>query len=232
LTRPSADAARHSVPGAARRGTGPLGTGPLGTGLLGTGLLGTAALLAACGTATQGTGATSASASPSSAHSARTATASPAPAASAGVTSCTTSALKAELDTAKSSGAAGSIYYPLDLTNISGSTCTLLGYPGVSFVTGPSGTLLGRTATRNPVAPAATITLAPGQVAHATLQVAEAGNYNQAQCSPVTAHWLRVFPPDQTAALYLHFTTQACSARLPHGVGSQLSVSVVRPGAS
>jgi hypothetical protein len=47
----------------------------------------------------------------------------------------------------------------------------------------------------------------------------------------VTAHWLKVFPPDQTAALYARFRTQACSARLPAGIGSQLSVSVFQPGA-
>jgi hypothetical protein len=114
---------------------------------------------------------------------------------------------------------------------IPGSSCTLFGYPGVSFVTGPSGTQLGRAAARNPVVPAATITLGPGQAAHATLKVAEAGNYDPAQCKPVTAHWLKVFPPDQTAALYASFTTQACSARLPRAVGSQLSVSVFQPGA-
>jgi hypothetical protein len=77
-----------------------------------------------------------------------------------------------------------------------------------------------------------TVTLAPGQVAHATLQVAQAGNYDPAQCKPVTAHWLRIFPPDQTAPLYVSFTTKACSARLPHSVGSQLAVSVFQPGAS
>ena len=144
---------------------------------------------------------------------------------------CATSALKAAVNTAKPGAAAGSIYYPLDLTNISGSTCTVFGYPGVSFVTGPSGTLIGRAATRNPVKPATTVTLAPGQVAHATLQVAQAGNYDPAQCKPVTAHWLRIFPPDQTAPLFVSFTTTACSARLPHSVGSQLAVSVFQPGA-
>lgn len=193
-------------------------------------LLGTAALIAACGTATQNPSGNQTSASPSTAHSGAAPTA-PSGSTSAGSTACATSALKVAVDTAKSSGAAGSIYYPLDFTNISGSPCTLFGYPGVSFVTGPSGTLLGRAATRNPVVPAATVTLAPGTVAHATLQVAEAGNYDPAQCHPVTAHWLRVYPPDQTAALYAHFTTQACSARLPHSIGSQLSISAVQPGA-
>jgi Domain of unknown function (DUF4232) len=200
-------------------------------------LLSTAALLAACDMASQSTGSPAAAGTPTAAAtSASTAPASPAPVTSSGssaaVTMCATSALKAAVNTAKPGAAAGSIYYPLDLTNISGSTCTVFGYPGVSFVTGPSGALLGRAATRNPVKPATTVTLAPGQVAHATLQVAQAGNYDPAQCKPVTAHWLRIFPPDQTAPLFVSFTTKACSARLPHSVGSQLAVSVFQPGAS
>jgi Domain of unknown function (DUF4232) len=215
--------------------TGLLRTGLLRTGLLSAGLLGAVALLAACGPKTQGSaGSGSASPNVSSAASASASATSPNPAVStsASVTGCATSALKVAVNTSKPGAAAGSIYYPVDFTNTSASTCTLFGYPGVSFVTGPSGTLMGRAATRNPVKPAATVTLAPGQVAHATLQVAAAGNYSPAQCKPVTAHWLRVFPPNQTAALVVHFTTQACSARLPHSVGSQLSTTVVQPGAS
>lgn len=194
------------------------------------GLLCAAALLAACGTASQnspGGGSTSPSAPP-----AQSTAAAPTASASAGGSACATSGLKVAVDTAKSSGAAGSIYYPLDFTNTSASPCTLFGYPGVSFVTGQGGTQLGRAAHRNPVAPAATVTLAPGAVAHATLQVAEAGNYDATQCKPVTAHWLKVFPPDQTGAAYADFTTQACSARLPNNIGSQLSISVIQPGAS
>jgi hypothetical protein len=197
-------------------------------------LLSTAALLAACDTASQSTGGSAAASTPTAAATSA-APASSAPATSSSstaVTMCATSALKAAVNTAKPGAAAGSIYYPLDLTNVSGSTCTVFGYPGVSFVTGPSGTLIGRAATRNPVKPATTVTLAPGQVAHATLQVAQAGNYDPAQCKPVTAHWLRIFPPDQTAPLFVSFTTKACSARLPHSVGSQLAVSVFQPGAS
>ena len=196
------------------------------------GLLCAAAVMAACGTATQnpsGGGSTSASASP-----AQSTATSPAATGSggAGVTACSTSALKVAADTAKANGAAGSIYYPLDFTNVSSRPCTLFGYPGVSFVTGQSGTQLGRAATRNPVAHPVTITLAPGDVAHATLQVAEAGNYDPAQCSPVTAHWLKVFPPDQFSAAYVRFTTQACSAKLPSKIGSQLSISAIQHGAS
>jgi len=208
------------------------------------GLVGAAALLAACTSASQNTGG-SAPATQSAAPAASTSAAAPtSPAPDMGssssnnsnsgtpVTMCATSALKGRVKTTTAGAAAGSIYYPLDLTNVSGSTCTVFGYPGVSFVTGPSGTLLGRAASRNPAKPAATVTLAPGQVAHATLQVAQAGNYDPAQCKPVTAHWLRIYPPDQTVPLNVRFKAQACSARLPHSIGSQLSVTVFQPRAS
>ena len=73
------------------------------------------------------------------------------------------------------------------------------------------------------------VTLAPGGIAHAVLQVAEAGNYSSSACTPVTAHWLKIFPPNQVTAIYAHYEVQACSAKLPAKLGSQLDVYVVRP---
>ena len=51
-----------------------------------------------------------------------------------------------------------------------------------------------------------------GGVAHAWLQVAEAGNYPAATCQPVTAHWLRVYAPGETQALYVSHAFDACSS--------------------
>lgn len=144
---------------------------------------------------------------------------------------CPPSALRALVDTSQGGAAAGSVYYPIDFTNISQATCTMYGYPGVSFVTGPSGSIIGKPATRNPALRATTVRLAPGGVAHATVQVVQAGNYNRADCKPVTAHWLKIYPPNQFGAIYARLTIQACSKRLPSSLGSQLSVYVVRPGA-
>jgi hypothetical protein len=135
------------------------------------------------------------------------------------------------VDLAEGGAAAGSNYVPIDFTNTSGSACTMEGYPGVSFVRSPSGGQLGNAATRNPAAAPAMVTLAPGGIAHAVLQVAEAGNYSQSACTPVTAHWLKIFPPNQVTAIYAHYEVQACSARLPAKLGSQLAVYVIRPGA-
>jgi Protein of unknown function (DUF4232) len=199
-----------------------------------TALLCTALLAAACGKNTGNSGAglsTSPSAPPASSAAATSAPASPnAGGATPGAAACASSGLKMKVDTSQSGAAAGSTYVPIDFTNTTGSPCTLFGYPGVSFVTSPSGSQIGRPATRNPAASATLVTLAPGGTAHAIVQVADAGNYSASACAPVTAHWLKVFPPNQTAALYASFTVQACSAKLPHKLGSQLSVYVVRPG--
>jgi hypothetical protein len=207
---------------------------PGGAALLCTALLGIALLATAC---TKNTGSSGAASSPSAAASSAPATsaaASPsagaasAPGAAAG---CASSGLKVKVDTSQSGAAAGSTYVPIDFTNTTSSPCTLFGYPGVSFVTGPSGSQIGRPASRNPETAAALVTLAPGGEAHATIQVANAGNYSPSACSPVTAHWLKIFPPNQTVALYASYTVQACSAKLPSKLGHQLLVFVVRPGA-
>jgi hypothetical protein len=157
----------------------------------------------------------------------------PSPQSSTGpaITGCASSALKARVVTLQGGAAAGSSYYPIDFTNISGAACTMFGYPGVSFVTGQGGSRLGRPATRIAAVAPATVTLAPGGVAHATIQVADAGNYTRSECKPVTGHWLKIYPPNQFTAIYARFTTQVCSAKLPEPVGSQLGVYVVRPGA-
>ena len=194
-------------------------------------LLGIALLVAACGSSSSSSPPSSAT-SPSTAAAPSTPATSPAAPTStpsAAVASCASSGLKIKVDTSQSGAAAGSVYVPIDFTNITGSTCTLFGYPGVSFVTSPSGSQLGRAATRNP--PTATlVTLAPGGLAHAVLRVADAGNYSPSACVPVTAHWVRVYPPNQFNAIYARYKTQVCSARLPASIGRQVSVYVVRPG--
>jgi hypothetical protein len=205
--------------------------------LLGAAMLLATGALAACGPVNGNPASGGASAPPSGgAAAASSAPASPAssPATSDGSTvaaGCSSSSLSAHVDLAQGGAAAGSTYVPIDFTNTSGSACTMEGYPGVSFVRGPSGGQLGNAATRNPAAPPAMVTLAPGGIAHAILQVAGAGNYSQSACTPVTAHWLKIFPPNQATAIYAHYEVQACSARLPARLGSQLAVYVVRPGA-
>jgi len=108
-------------------------------------------------------------------------------------------------------GYAGGTYEVIDFTNTSASTCTLFGYPGVSLVSGPPYVQIVLAAKRQSTTPAALITLAPGDVANATLQIVDALNFPTATCSPAAATDLQVYPPGQTAAVYLPNKSEACA---------------------
>ena len=131
-----------------------------------------------------------------------------------GLAVCQSATLHVTVDTAAAGAAAGSTYYPVDFTNTSGSACGMYGYPGVSFVTAGSstGTQVGAAAQENPAFGKLAVRLAPGGVAHAWLQVAEAGNFPAHACKPQTVEWLKVFPPDQTVAIYVSHSFDACAA--------------------
>jgi uncharacterized protein DUF4232 len=153
--------------------------------------LATGALAAACGPV-HGNSASGGGSSPGSGGAAASsAPASPAssPAASHGgiaAAGCSSSALSARVDLAQGGAAAGSTYVPIDFTNTSGNACTMEGYPGVSFVRGPSGGQLGNAATRNPAASPAMVTLAPGGVAQTPRPARPGCPPNSAASSPCT----------------------------------------------
>jgi len=94
-------------------------------------------------------------------------------------------------------------------------------------VTAPGGGQIGPAATRNPATARQLVSLSPGQTVHAELQVVNAENYPPSGCGPVTARWLKIYPPNQTAPAYAGFTAQACSK--PEHI---LSVATVQPGAA
>jgi hypothetical protein len=157
------------------------------------------------GSTTQTPGATS-SASPAGTGSPSSGT--------AGLAVCQSASLRVTVNASRAGGAAGSTYYPVDFTNTSNSPCGMYGYPGVSFVTadGSVGRQIGAAAQENPGFGRLAVRLAAGGVAHAWLQVAQAGNYPPSTCQPVTAHWLRVFAPGETAASYVNHDFAACSS--------------------
>jgi hypothetical protein len=196
-------------------------------------LLGSAALAAACGsTQTRTTSTRQAAAEASEAAPLVSPSVDPSSATSATPdgSTCTAADLKVVLLAGSGGAAAGSEYYPLNFTNISSGPCVLDGYPGVSFVTSPSGQQIGSPASKNPAVAPAPVTLAPGTTGHSTLQVVDAQNYSAATCDPVTAHWLRVYAPGQTAAAEVSFTTMACSAQMASTLGSPLTVDAVKAG--
>jgi len=127
--------------------------------------------------------------------------------------SCATPGLAVWLDT-HGSGAAGSTYYDLEFTNLSGHPCTPLGYPGVSAV-GLGGRQLGTAALRNAHTPSRTVSLAAGGTASAVLQITDPGVFPKHSCRPVTAAGLRVYPPNQTESKVVPFPFGACSRNGP-----------------
>jgi hypothetical protein len=136
---------------------------------------------------------------------------------------CPTRSLGLKLGLAQ--GAAGSTYQVIDFTNISNGTCTLYGYPGVSLAGGKPVTQIGLAAAESHATPRKLITLPPGAVANAVLQIAHAVNFPAAKCHPVTADYLQIYPPNQTTPAYLHYSSQTCAKPV-----QVLTVSVVQAG--
>jgi len=122
-------------------------------------------------------------------------------------------------------GAAGSTELPLVFTNVSGRTCVLDGFPGVSYVQGGAdGAQVGAAATRSGESTGA-VTLAPNAAATAMVRAVEVRNYPEDTCAPTPVAGLRVYPPNDTGSIFVPYATTGCSET---GDGlNQLSVQAV-----
>jgi hypothetical protein len=141
-----------------------------------------------------------------------------------GPLACATSSLNVTLG--PSSGYAGGVDQTIVFTNTSGTTCTLFGYPGVSLVSAPPYKQIGLAAQRASRVPVKLITLATGAAANAVLQIVDALNFGSATCSPTQAAFLRIYPPNQTAPVYLADTSEICAQPI-----QTLFISAVQAGA-
>jgi hypothetical protein len=142
--------------------------------------------------------------------------------AAASAAPCSTSQLVVWLDTV-GNGAAGSVSYDLEFTNLWSHSCSLFGYPGVSAVD-LAGRQLGSAASRDAARAARRVSLAPGHTVSAAVRIVEPGNFPSASCHPAAAAGLRVFPPNTTASKVVPFPFVACSRSGP----TYLFVRVVR----
>lgn len=131
---------------------------------------------------------------------------------------CTTAELTGSLG--PGGGAAGSVIQTLVLTNTGSRTCYLRGFPGVSYVGGDDGTQVGPSAVMSGPR-GGDIRLGVGGSAGAELKLVHVGNYDAAACKPVPVRGLRVYPPGDTASLFVPREGTGCSATPP---GDQLSV--------
>lgn len=106
-------------------------------------------------------------------------------------------------------GAAGSVYYPIEFTNVGAKACTLYGFPGMSAWA--NGHRVGSPASWVHTVASRTVTVRPGGTAHTVLRVVNVANYPSSTCRPATATSIKVFPPSTTAAHYIPFRLRACS---------------------
>ncbi|WP_235563890.1 DUF4232 domain-containing protein [Arthrobacter sp. Soil763] len=125
----------------------------------------------------------------------------------AGPARCKAAHLTASLDS-RGGGAAGSVYIQLILKNTGTEPCLLQGYPGVSLTAGASGEPIGAAAKRDESAPATDVLLAPGKAGKATLRYTQAANYPD--CTRTPAAGFRVYPPEDTASLFVPAAKDAC----------------------
>jgi hypothetical protein len=145
---------------------------------------------------------------------------------SAAVPACQAAQLGVWLALAQANGAAGTIYYPLNFTNVSTRSCSLHGFPGVSAID-RSGHQLGSPAGWVARTAAHTVVLAPGATAHTILQYGDVEVSTAPGCDPVsTAAMLRVYPPDQYDATVAAFDLDVCS----HAGPIYLRVEPILPG--
>lgn len=134
---------------------------------------------------------------------------------------CETPGLVVWLDTS-GNGAAGTIFYKLHFTNLSGHACTLNGYPFL-FAINLKGHQVGPRAVFRKPSPHS-VTVGKGKTVTAVLGIVEAGNFPPSACRPVTAAGLRVYPPNQTRFKVVPFPFSTCSRA--HGPAS-LNVGAV-----
>lgn len=96
------------------------------------------------------------------------------------------------------SGAAGHVGFELEFRNHSQVTCTMTGYPGVSFLDG-SGAQIGSPTNRNKI-PYTPVTLQPGATAYALLVVT---NPDVVNCPSTVPSKIRIFPPNETTPILI-----------------------------
>jgi hypothetical protein len=124
---------------------------------------------------------------------------------------CTAFGLGVWVAVGQGNGAAGTIFYPLEFTNLSGHTCSLFGFPGVSAI-GNHGNQLGSSANWERTTSPHTVILAPGATAHTMLAYHDAAVTTEAGCDPVnSATLLKVYPPGQHKWTYAAYDFQSCS---------------------
>jgi hypothetical protein len=114
---------------------------------------------------------------------------------------------------------AGATRVAIILRNHGAQSCTLQGWPGVSFVGGGNGTQIGNAATLDRSTPHQTLTLRPSGEVQAIVTVRDAGDWDSATCHPRVTDGFRVIPPGSRQALFVPASGslfESCAATAVH----------------
>jgi hypothetical protein len=136
---------------------------------------------------------------------------------------CKTSGLVIWSNNGAGGGTAGSVFYKVRFTNLSGHACTLTGFPKVSAVS-LSGKRIGSAAQHEVGQKPKPRKLANGATATALLRVVDPGNFSPSACHEVMAAGLRVTPPGQSHSKVIPLPFATCSL----AAQKTLSVGVVK----
>jgi hypothetical protein len=134
---------------------------------------------------------------------------------------CTTAELTGSL--VGGEGAAGTVHRTLVLTNTGARACELRGFPGVSYVAGEDGHQVGPAAEMVGER-GAQVRLAVGDSAGTDVGLVQVGNFDPALCRPEPVRGLRVYPPGDTASLFVPADGTGCAGTPP---GPQLTVATL-----
>ncbi len=122
---------------------------------------------------------------------------------------CQTANLVIWLPNGRGSGAAGSVFYKVWLTNGSSKACTVSGFPAVSAVN-LKGSPIGKPASHEGKKGGA-VKLAAGASASFQLRIVQAGNFSPSDCHPTMAAGLRVAPPGGGGAKVVPLPFETCA---------------------
>lgn len=135
-----------------------------------------------------------------------------APAASAAtVKPCSSAGLVVWAGPQAGGGTAGGFTYEIQFTNLSGKSCSLVGYPSVSAVS-LKGAKIGAAAAPGPGTKLGPQTLAEGQSATATLQIADALNFPKGKCKPTWAAGLKIGIPGGSGSKIAPLAFETCAS--------------------
>ena len=122
---------------------------------------------------------------------------------------CPMSAVRVTLGLAQ--GSKSVTYQVIDFTNRGPKQCSLGGAPGASLAGGSPLAQIGLAAMTAATGSRPRITLNPGQVANALLQISNASNFSKAACDPVHASYLVIAVPNTLGFYKLAYSTTACA---------------------